>query len=138
MKPNLLPVALVLALSAGPAWCADPPASLPAWEQLTPAQRDLVIAPIRDRWNSDPDARARMFGHAQRWQQLTPDQRARMRRGLGRWEHLDANQRETMRALFHRMRGMTPGQREELRRRWRTMTPQQRRDWVQANRADAD
>jgi hypothetical protein len=137
MKSHLL-LSCLFAIAAAPAWCAGTPETLPAWDQLTPAQRALVIAPIRDRWNSDPDARQRMLGHAQRWQQLTPDQRTRMRRGLGRWEHMDPAQRETMRALFEKMRQSTPEQRQALRDRWRAMTPQQRRDWVRANQPAAD
>jgi hypothetical protein len=33
---------------------------------------------------------------------------------------------------------MTPEQRQQLRDRWRAMTPQQRHDWVEANRAQGD
>jgi hypothetical protein len=137
MKSQLL-LSFLLASAAAPAFCAEPPATLPAWDQLTPAQRDLVVAPVRDRWNADPAARARMLGHAQRWQQLSPDQRIRMRRGLGRWEHMDPEQRQAMRALFHKMRAMTPAQRDALRGKWRAMTPQQRHDWVEANAPPAD
>lgn len=136
---SIAATALVLALAAGSALASPQAATpLPAWDQLSPAQRDLVIAPLRDRWNADPQVRARLFQHAQRWQQLTPGQRARMRHGLGKWEHMDPQQRETMRTLFHRMRDLTPEQRTALRERWRKMTPQQRRDWVEANRSPAD
>ena len=126
------------ALCSASALAASPPATLPAWDQLTPAQRDLVIAPIRDRWNASPDARGRMYQHAQRWRQLTPQQRLRARHGMWKWEHMDPGQREAVRALFHRMRDMTPQQRQALRDRWHAMTPQQRREWVEANRASAD
>ncbi len=135
---RLPPALLVLALLAGPASAAAPPATLPAWEQLTPAQRDLVIAPLRDRWNANPEARERLFQHAQRWQQLTPAQRVQMRHGLGKWERMDPQQRETVRALFHVMRDMSQDQRDALRKRWRSMTPQQRRDWVRAHQQPDD
>ena len=123
---------------SAPALAATPPAPLPAWEQLTPAQRALVIAPIRDRWNASPEARGRMYQHAQRWQQLTPQQRLAARHGMWKWQHMDPAQRESARALFHRMRDMTPEQRRALRDRWHAMTPQQRHDWVEANRATDD
>ena len=73
---RLSTLALALALATGPALAAAPPAQapLPAWDQLTAAQRDLVIAPLRDRWNADPQMRTRLFQHAQRWQQLTPEE----------------------------------------------------------------
>ena len=137
-QPLSIVTSLVLVLVAGSALASPPAATLPAWDQLSPAQRDLVIAPLRDRWNADPQVRARLFQHAQRWQQLTPEQRARMRHGLRKWEHMDPQQRETMRTLFHRMRDLTPEQRTALREQWRKMTPQQRREWVEANRSPAE
>ena len=127
---------LLLALAAGPACAAEPAAAppMPAWEQLTPAQRDLLVAPLRERWNANPEMRQMLYGHAQRWQQMTPAQRARAHHGLRRWEHMGPEQREEMRALFHRMREMTPAQREALRQRWHAMSAEQRRAWVEANR----
>ena len=64
---------LAPAMTATTATASDPP--LPEWEQLSEAQRALLVAPIRERWNAEPAARARMLRHAQRWQQLTPEQR---------------------------------------------------------------
>lgn len=112
--------------------------SMPTWEQLTPAQRDLLVAPIRERWNTDPDERARFYQRAQRWQQMTPEQRTRAHHGMGRWEHMNPKKREEMRALFQKMRAMTPEQRKGLRDQWHRMTPEQRKAWMQANRPAAD
>lgn len=130
---RLRPVILLLALVASHALAQQQPAALPAWDQLSPAQHALLIAPIRERWNSNPDARARLFEHAQRWHQLTPPQRVRAHHGLGRWEHMDPQQRDAMRALFQKMRELPPEQRRALRERWRAMTPEQRRAWVDEN-----
>lgn len=106
---------------------------LPAWEQLAPAQRELLIAPLRERWDANPDERARMYGHAERWRSMTPEQRARARRGLGHWEHMDPARRREMRALFEKMRAMSPEQRKALRDQWHGMTQAQRNAWVEAN-----
>jgi hypothetical protein len=127
-----------LALCAGPAFAADPPATgtaaaLPAWDDLTPAQRELLLAPVRERWNANPAARARMLEHARRWQQLTPQQRARMHDGARRWQHLSPERREHARALFVRMRHMSPGERQAFRQQWAKMTPAQRKAWLEAN-----
>lgn len=132
---RLCPVLLLLALVAGPAMAqtARQAASLPAWEQLSPAQRELLIGPIRERWNANPDARTRLFEHAQRWRQLTPEQRTNAHHGLGRWEKMDPQQRQTMRVLFQKMRDLPPDQRRALRERWRAMTPEQRHAWVGEN-----
>jgi len=132
-----LPALALLAsalFAANPAGAATTTAiAMPAWEQLTPAQRELLVAPIRERWNSSPDERARMYLHAQRWQQMTPEQRSRAHHGMHRWEHMDPQKREEMRALFQKMRAMTPEQRRALRDQWHAMTPEQRKAWVDAN-----
>ena len=122
----------LLGLACAPAFAqqAIPAATPPAWEQLTTAQRELLIAPLRDRWNANPDERARMLDHARRWQSMTPEQRAHARKGMRRWEHMSPEQREHARALFQRMRGMSPEQRRALREQWRAMTPDQRREWM--------
>ena len=117
---------------APPAQTAAQPA-LPAWEQLTDAQRELLVAPLRERWNASPGDRARMYDRAERWRTMTPEHRARARRGMGHWEHMDPQRRREMRALFEKMRGMTPDQRKALRDRWHAMTAGERRAWVDAN-----
>ena len=52
----------VLALALWPALAlaqAQPAAApLPAWEQLTPAQRNALVAPLRERWNAAQNLRA--------------------------------------------------------------------------------
>jgi hypothetical protein len=133
----LLP--LLMAVVASPVLAADPPpSSLPNWDQLTPAQREQLIAPIRERWNNEPDQRQRMLERSQRWQQMTPEQRERAHRGVKRWEHMSPEQREQMRALYAKMRTLDPAERQALKDRWKQMTPEQRRAWVQANPAPAD
>lgn len=124
----------VMAQSSSTAQAAPTtPAALPAWDQLTPTQRELLIAPMRERWNANPESRARMYGHAREWSTMTPDQRQRAHHGMRRWEHMDPKKRDEMRALFHKMRGMTPEQRSVLRNQWHDMSDAQRQDWVKAN-----
>src|SRR3546814_18723884 len=74
---------------------------MPAGEQLTQAQRDAVIAPLRARWNDNPEKRRRMYRHAQRWQDMTPEQRERAHRGMTRWRPMEPAPRAQDRALFH-------------------------------------
>lgn len=122
------------AQDSGTATEAAAPA-LPAWDQLTAAQRELLVAPLRERWNARPEARARMLSHAQRWQEMTPEQRQRARHGMHRWEKMDPEHRERMRVLFDQMRGMNAEQRKALRKQWHEMTPEQRKAWVERNAA---
>ncbi|GAB3360989.1 DUF3106 domain-containing protein [Lysobacter tyrosinilyticus] len=114
---------------------AAPARAYPAWEQLSVAEREMLLAPVRERWNSNPEARARMMEHAQRWQTMTPEERQRMHRGMGRWGHMSPEQRAHARALFGEMRKMTPEQRQELRAKWKSMTPAERDAWIKAHPA---
>jgi len=127
-------VLLVLAGLSATAVAGDPDTgTLPAWDQLTPAQRELLIAPMRERWNAEPEQRARMLLHAQRWQQLSPPQRERAHRGVRRWQHMDPAQRAQTRALFEAMRTVAPGQARAFRGRWWGMPPGRRGAWLQAH-----
>lgn len=112
---------------------STPAAQLPGWNQLTPAQRELLVEPVRGRWDANPSERARIMQHAQRWHAMTPEERTRARRGLRHWEHMDPARRIEMRALFEKMKRMSPEQREALRDKWHAMSAKQRRAWVEAN-----
>lgn len=129
--------AVLLAFAALPAFADPRPAALPAWEQLTPAQRELLIAPVRERWNTRPADRARMLNHAQRWRTMTPEQRARARHGVDRWQGMSPEQRAEARQVFERMRRLDPEQRRELRDRLKGMTPDERRAWLKSQAAPA-
>jgi len=57
--PTLKSLGLALALLSPLIGHAQAPPPLPAWEQLTSAQRDRLIAPLQDRWNNaTPEQRA--------------------------------------------------------------------------------
>ena len=133
----LLPLlSLAAALpAAAQATGAEESRDLPAWEQLTEAQRETLVAPVRQRWNDHPEKRERMLSHAERWQEMGPEQRERARRGADRWRQMDPEKREALRALYARMRSLPEAEREALREEWKAMTPGQRRAWVKANPA---
>ena len=63
MNIRLCLLPLLLAVAA-PAFSQPSQPSLPEWDQLTPAQRETLIAPMRDRWNASPEHRQRMYEHA--------------------------------------------------------------------------
>jgi hypothetical protein len=111
------------------------PSPYPEWDQLSAAQRDALVAPLRERWNSNPGERARMLERAQRWKAMPRDQRDRARHGLQRWEHMSPEKRSEARALFHAMRDMDKEQREAFLGEWRQKTPQQKTEWLKAHPA---
>lgn len=131
MRPISLPfVALVLALCTLPAFAADGAPPLPDWDRLTPEQRELLIAPVRERWNAQPGQRARMLGHAQRWRAMTPEQRATARKGVDRFQAMSPAERDEARRAFAHLRQLSPAERAGMRERLRRMTPEQRRQWL--------
>ncbi|MCR6686266.1 DUF3106 domain-containing protein [Pseudoxanthomonas sp.] len=142
LVPRLAAIALAFAVSTAVA--APPPAaqeaaakSLPAWEQLSPEQRELLIGPLRERWNAAPGERVRMLEHARRWRDLPPDERERARRGARRFEQMSPEQRDRARAIFHQTRGMSEEQRRDFMQRWERMTPAQRSEWLRTHPAPA-
>ena len=134
IRLSLLSLPLLLACTA-PAYAQQPP--LPEWDQLTPAQRETLIAPMRDRWNREPERRPQMLEFAKRWQSMPPPQRDRARHGMQRWEAMTPEQRDQARALFHAVRGMDKDARRAFMDKWRQMTPQQQADWVRTHPAPA-
>lgn len=115
----------------------EPAVPLAEWDKLSPAQRDMLVAPLRERWNANPGERARMLERARRWQAMPPELRERARHGMSRWEHMPPKQRDEARALFHFMRGQPEAERKAFLAQWRQMTPQQKRDWLSAHPAPA-
>ncbi len=137
MRTLIFPLLLAAALTFAPvAQAQDAQATpLPDWEQLTPAQRDLLIAPIRDRWNREPGHRQQYLDYAKRWKDMPQPQRDRARKGMERWEQMSPAQREEARALFHATRAMDKNTRHAFMEKWRQMSPQQRADWIKAHPA---
>ena len=123
MQHHRLLIVLVLLLAPMFAMAQDKPASttpLPEWDQLTSAQRNDLIAPLRDRWKTMPT-----------------DTRQRAHHGMQRWEKMSPEQRQHAQSLFHAMRQMDNAEREAFLAKWHAMTPQQRNDWVAAHPAPA-
>lgn len=133
IRSSLLALVLwpAFAFAQAPTTAAQPP----DWDQLTPAQRDALVAPLRERWNRNPGERTRMLERAQRWQAMPRDQRDRAGHGMQRWEHMSPEQRGEARALFHAMRGLDKDQRKAFLAQWRQKTPQQKAEWLKAHPA---
>ncbi|MCD9033679.1 DUF3106 domain-containing protein [Luteimonas sp. Y-2-2-4F] len=125
---------LCLALLAGPALAQDAAPALPAWDQLTPAQREALIAPMRERWNDEPESRAHMLRRAERWRDMSPEERQRAHRGMKRWEDMSPERRQETRALFEHMRRLPEAEQQALRERWRAMSPAERERWLREHR----
>ena len=148
---RLLSMMLVSAALSLPANAQQASPALPAWDQLSDAQRAELVAPLRDHWDRAPEDRPHMLERAQRWRSMSPAERKDADRGMRRWERMDPARRAQMQVLFEKTRNMPAeqrhatfalfrallpldaAQREALLRQWRAMTPAQRDAWVQAH-----
>ncbi len=117
---------------------AQGPGTMPTWDALNQQQRDSLVAPLRDRWDANPEQRPEMLQRAERWQQMTPEQRRQGRKGMQRWKDMSPEARDQMRALHGTLRALPDAERAALRERWKAMTPEQRRAWVAAHPAQHD
>lgn len=108
-------------------------AALPAWDQLTEAQRQSLIRGVREHWNSEPEKRGRMLERAQRWERMTPQQREQARKGMERYEKMTPAERDEARAVFERTRDLDKDARHRFRKQWQDMSPEQRKAWIQTH-----
>ena len=53
-----------------------------------------------------------------------------LRDGARNFRQMSPRQREQMRRSMHAVRALPPDQQARLRQLWRSMTPQQRREWL--------
>jgi len=124
---------LPLLLAALPAHAQSP---LPEWEALSAEQREHLIAPLRDRWNSaSPEQRTRMLARAERWQQMEPGQRQRISGAIGHLQELPPIRHHELRALFHYLHTLPQSEHAGFMLHWHNMSPEQRREWEAAHPA---
>lgn len=103
---------------------------VPAWDELSPAQR-ADLAAFADRWDHLPASRrvAILERHA-RWQQASPEDRQNMRKGERVFRRMTPAQREAMRRSMAVVRTLPADEQRSLRQRWRALTPKERGDWL--------
>ena len=109
--------------------------TVPDWDQLTPEQQ-ARLQRLRERWDQLPASqRVLALERAERrarWEAMTPEQRERIREGMRNYRELPPELRERMRESMRAMRAMPEDERRALMARWRALSPQQRRAWLEA------
>ncbi|PKM05934.1 MAG: hypothetical protein CVV14_14425 [Gammaproteobacteria bacterium HGW-Gammaproteobacteria-4] len=127
------PLIAALALAFGANAQETQPVEMPRWEQLSPAQREALSTPLRERWNQAAyEQRLRWLRQAERWQHLSPEDRKAARKGLRAYRQADPQTREKLRDVFRNLRDASPEQRAVLREKWRSLSPEQRKQWLDA------
>jgi len=102
----------------------------PAWNELSSEQQS-DLSGLAQRWDRMPEPRRLLIleRHA-RWKSLPPPKREALREGARNFRQMSPKQREKMRMSMHALRALPPEQQARLRQLWRSMTPQQRREWL--------
>ena len=137
MRTAVLVAWILLAVAGTASAQQAAPASTAAlsldWSTLTPADREALLEPIRERWDrATPEQRQRMLDRARFWSGLSPEQKRMARTGADRYRQTNQEQRGRLRAVWQNMQALPPAQREEVRKTWESLTPQQRRAWLEA------
>lgn len=132
--------ALVLAITCG--WQAAPASAAPrqsgtesvlapAWQELDEGQR-ADLAHFADRWDTmPPQRRVRVLLRHEHWRNLPEAERRTMREGVRNFRRMPPRLRMKMRASLDAVRDLPVPQQRRLRGLWRSMTPEQRRAWLE-------
>lgn len=132
MNRTLALVLMILASSTTAVTSAQAPAAR-SWESLSEADRAALIEPTRERWErATPEQQQRYLDRARFWASLTPEQRRLARAGAERFRQADPEQRGRLREVWRRFQTLPPAEREAARRTWESLSPAQRRAWLEA------
>lgn len=105
---------------------------VPAWNELS-TQQQTDLAAFSKRWDGMPAwRRVRILERYDRWQAMPENKRETLREGLQNFRRMSPEQRRKMRHSLQTLRALPPERQRELRQQWQTMTPEQRRDWLDA------
>lgn len=89
----------------------------PAWQELSPQQKQ-TLAPLRPEWDQMDDARRKKWvGIAARYPHLKPEEQARIQKQMGEWAKLSPQQRKAVREKYKAMR-KTPADKRSTRELW--------------------
>ena len=75
--------------------------------------------------NNDP-------GRRPHWNQLDARQRETLRSGMRNFRAMSPEQRQQLRRSMQSVRQLPPEEKRRLRQLWRSLTPEQRREWLKA------
>ena len=104
--------------------------SVPSWTQLDPRQQ-AALSQFSRRWDRMPASRrVLILERYARWQQLPEPRRRALLEGARNFQQLSPVQRQKMRHSMMLVRSLPDDERRQLRQLWRSMSPQQRREWL--------
>ena len=136
---TLLALAILVFGSAMPGLAASPRQAIsvpegvrvPTWTQLSPRQRE-DLARFAPEWDRMPASRrVAILERYARWQQASPQARETWREGERNFQQMSPVQRQQMRRSLAAVRELPPEKQRHLRRLWQSLSPEQRRAWLE-------
>ena len=119
---------------------AAPPRALtrPAWNDLTPSQRE-ALAPLEDRWSGFDSARRKKWLEvAQRYPSLSDEGKQRLHERMGEFADMSSQQRRTARENFKRAYELPADQRQALIQEFRELPEDEKRALAEEAARKAD
>jgi len=129
---------LVLTLLFVTSVLAQAPAGGPAWNQLSPQQRE-ALAPLAAQWTTIPAENKRKWLEiADRYPQLSPEGKARVQARMTDFSRLTPDQRRTARENFQRAYELPRESRESAVERYRSLPDDKKKELsTRSQRKDA-
>lgn len=125
---------LAIACMAAPVLAATtipPGVKVPAWDELS-SQQQGELAAYADRWDRmAASRRVKILERYVRWKGMPPPEREALREGARNFREMSPALREKMRLSMSAVHELPVEQQRQLRRHWRSLTPQQRREWLE-------
>jgi hypothetical protein len=137
VKPALVHALLLVLMAFATATQATPGAvpegvKVPAWSELSEQQK-TDLARFSGHWDRMPASRrVQILERYEHWRALPEDRREAMRGGVQNFREMSPEQRQKMRRSLQLLKSLPPERQRALRERWQRMSPQQRREWLDA------
>jgi len=109
----------------------------PAWETLTPAQKQ-VLAPLQRDWSSlDPSRREKWIEVAARYPTMSEDKRRRLQERMATWARMTPAERASARLQYQEIRQLPPEERQARWQAYQALSEEERRALAQRARPPA-
>lgn len=123
--------ASALAMSPSQAVAIPEGVHVPTWNELPPRQRK-DLARFQPNWDRMPASRrVAILERYARWQRASPQARETWREGERNFQQMSPLQRQQMRRSLAVVRELPPEKQRHLRRIWQSLSPEERRLWLE-------
>lgn len=99
----------------------------PAWNELSPAQRQ-ALHPLERNWSAaDAETKRRWLGVASHFERMSPEEQGRVQQRMNDWVKLSPRERNEARMNFSGARELSPGERRQRWEAYQALPEDQRR-----------